>query len=184
MVNEQDLVKRIVGGNRQAFGLLVQRYEKLVFHVVQRVVVDPQDVEDISQEVFVKIHRGLAGFAFEAKLSTWIARIAYLTAINYLKKYRRLPTEPLLPSQPLSADEEATPDQAAIQNDTSAYVHALILQLPEAYRTVLTLYHLEEFSIPEIETITGMPEGTIKSNLYRARKQLKEKLVSHLTNER
>jgi RNA polymerase sigma-70 factor (ECF subfamily) len=184
MMEERELVQRILAGNTNAFGHLVRQYEKLVFYVIRRLVTEQQDVEDICQEVFIKVYKNLSSFAFEAKLSTWIARIAYLTAVNYVKKSERHQTVSMSETLEFTEEGQDDPAQLLVQRDVSTYVNQLIEQLPLPYRTVLTLYHLNEFSCEEIEQITGMPEGTVKSYLFRARKQLKEKLTTYLKNER
>ncbi|MBS1527157.1 MAG: sigma-70 family RNA polymerase sigma factor [Bacteroidetes bacterium] len=183
MFNEKDVVARILSGDMRAFELLVRQYEKLVFYVIHRLVKDQQAAEDICQEVFIKVHKSMFRFNFQSKLSTWIARIAYLTAINYTRKYYREKASAYpddLENYHFTTD---TPEQLLTRKDTANYVEQLILELPERYRTVLTLYHLNEFSGPEIAEITGMPEGTVKSYLFRARKLLKEKLELYLKYE-
>lgn len=183
MFNEKEVVSKVLKGDLKAFDLLVKQYEKLVFHVVNRLVNDKEDKEDICQEVFIKVFKSLAGFAFQSKLSTWIARIAYLTAVNHLKKYKKagITVYPTDISNFHFTNEN--PEQALTKQDTSTYIHRLIEKMPEQYKTVLTLYHLNEFSYQAIEEITGMPEGTVKSYLFRARKLLKEKLEVYLKNE-
>ncbi|MCR8557396.1 sigma-70 family RNA polymerase sigma factor [Mucilaginibacter sp. BJC16-A38] len=183
MLNEKEIVSRIIKGDFRAFELLVKEYERLVFFVINRLVHDVQDKEDICQEVFIKVHKSLPKFKFESKLSTWIARIAYLTAINYLKKYRN----DRQTDYPENIDNyhftDDNPEQVLTRKNASEYLNGLIAQMPLAYRTALTLYHLNEFSCQEIEQITGTPEGTIKSNLFRARKLLKEKIEKDQKNE-
>lgn len=183
MLNEKEVVTRILNGDIRAFELLVKQYEKLVFYVIRRLTKDQHAAEDICQEVFIKVHKSLVRFNFQSKLSTWIARIAYMTAINYVRKYNREKVSEYpdnLDNYHFTTD---TPEQLLTKRDTANYVEALIMQLPEKYRTVLTLYHLNEFSGPEIEVITGMPEGTVKNYLFRARKLLKEKLEVYLKYE-
>jgi RNA polymerase sigma factor (sigma-70 family) len=185
MFNEREAVSNILKGNIKAFEQLVKQYQKLVFYVVNRMVTQTEEIEDICQEVFIKVHKSLHRFEFKSKLSTWIARIAYLTAVDHLKKNQKYQLKD-------SIDDDLsnyhftndTPELLLIQKDTSAYINGLIEQLPLHYRTILTLYHLNEFTCKEIEEITGTPEGTIKSNLYRARKLLKEKLTTDLKRER
>ncbi|QHW01349.1 sigma-70 family RNA polymerase sigma factor [Spirosoma endbachense] len=183
MFDEQEVVLRIQRGDVRAFTVLVNQYERLVFHVVHRLTLDQADAQDICQDVFLKVYNRLNTFAFESKLSTWIARIAYLTAIDYLRKYRKQTTTDLTDTLEQTYFTTETPEQALTQKDVSAYVNNLIAQLPAQYRTVLTLYHLDEFSYPEIEQITGLPEGTVKNYLFRARKLLKDKLDSYLKDE-
>jgi RNA polymerase sigma factor (sigma-70 family) len=183
MFNEKEVISRIISGETTAFTLLVRQYEHLVFHVINRLIDTKEDTEDVCQEVFISVYRGLPGFGFQSRLSTWIARIAYHTAINYLRKHKKAGTT----TSPEYMEQHhftlETPHDATAKKDVSAYIHQLIEQLPEQYKTVLTLYHLNEFSYLEIEEITGMPEGTVKSYLFRARKLLKEKLEVHLKNE-
>jgi RNA polymerase sigma-70 factor (ECF subfamily) len=138
-----------------------------------------EEIEDISQEVFIKVFHHLPAFRFESKLSTWIARIAYHTAVNQLDKQKRRRGD-----RDLSGLENADPGsdgpaEMLDKKDISAGLQRLIKQLPEQYRLVLTLYHFNEFSYEEIVQITGLPEGTVKTHLFRARKMLKEKLETH-----
>ena len=183
MFDEKEVVTGVLNGDTRAFELLVKQYENLVFYVTRRLVKEQNAVEDICQEVFIKVHKSLFRFNFQSKLSTWVARIAYLTAINYIRKYNR----ERLTDYPDDIDHYyftgENPEQLMTKKETANYVEQLILQLPEKYRIVLTLYHLNEFSCAEIEEITGMPEGTVKNYLFRARKLLKEKLQVYLKNE-
>lgn len=180
MFNEREIVSKIVKGNFTAFELLVKQYEKLVFFVINRLVRHVQDKEDICQEVFIKVHQSLHKFQFQSKLSTWIARIAYLTAVDHLKKSKAA----YQADYPENIDDyhftEDSPEAEFIKKDTAAYVNLLIEQMPLQYRTVLTLYHINEFTCPEIEQITGIPAGTVKSYLFRGRKLLKEKIEKDL----
>ncbi|MFI5136302.1 MAG: RNA polymerase sigma factor [Sphingobacteriales bacterium] len=183
MFNEKQVVTKILNGDMGAFESLVKQYERLVYVVVNRLVCEPDDVEDICQEVFIKVYNSLFRFGFQSKLSTWIVRIAYFTAINYIKKYKK----EVLSNYPEDMETyhftNDNPEQILTQKDTAIYIDQLILQLPEKYRTVITLYHLSEFSCEEIGEITGMPEGTIKNYLFRARKLLKEKIEADLKDE-
>lgn len=183
MFNEQEIVTRILKGDTRAFELLVKQYERLVFHVIHRLIREQQDVEDICQEVFIKVHKGLFRFNFESKLSTWIAQVTYFTAINYLKKYNNGRTANYPDDIENYHFTNDNPEQLLTKKEVANYVEELILQLPEVYRTVITLYHLNEFSIEEIGEITGIPEGTIKSYLFRARKLLKEKIEVYLKHD-
>lgn len=174
-MNDRELISQILNGNMNAFTFLVNRYQKLVVHITGRLIQRNDELEDICQEVFLKVYQNLGKYRNECKLSTWIATIAYNTSINYLRKYKK-------------GDEVNPDDSAALRNladyksndfertDLHRYIRDQIELLPVQYRTVLTLFHLDEFSYQEIEQITGMPEGTIKSYLFRAKAILKEKL--------
>lgn len=174
-MNDTELISQILNGNMNAFTFLVNRYQKLVVHITGRLIQRQDELEDVCQDVFMKVYQNLGKYRNECKLSTWIATIAYNTSINYLRKFKK-------------GDEVNPDDSAALRNlkdfdhadyekvDLHRYIRDQIELLPARYRTVLTLFHLEEFSYQEIEQITGMPEGTIKSYLFRAKAILKEKL--------
>jgi RNA polymerase sigma factor (sigma-70 family) len=181
MFDENEIIAQVLKGETRAFEKLVEQYEQLVFYVISRLIKDQDDKEDVCQEVFIKVHKNLGTFKFQSKFSTWIGRIAYLTAINYLKAKK------ISSDYPADLDNfyfsTETPDTLLDKKDSAAYMNKLIGEMPIQYRTVITLYHLNEFSYSEIEEITGMPEGTVKSYLFRARKLLKEKLELHFKNE-
>lgn len=174
-MDDSELISQVLNGNRNAFTFLVTRYQKLVIHISGRLIQRQDELEDVCQDVFLKVYQNLGKYRNECKLSTWIATIAYNTSINYLRKFRK-------------GDEVYPDDSAALRNltdfravnyeqaDLHRYIREQIELLPVHYRTVLTLYHLKEFSYQEIEQITGMPEGTVKSYLFRAKAILKEKL--------
>lgn len=184
-MKDAELVKQILNGNNNAFRFLVAKHQRLVLHVVGRIVQNQEDVEDICQEVFIKVFRKLKRFRGESKLSTWIARIAYNTSISHVRKANR--NECSYDAQPVlvAAENDRALNQKIIERDEAKkYLLEMIEELPENYRIVLTLFHLEEFSYKEIEEITEMPEGTIKSYLSRARKILKEKLEKVVEREK
>lgn len=174
-MNDVELINQVLKGNMNAFSFLVNQHQKLVVHITGRLIQRQDELEDICQEVFMKVYQNLGKYRNECKLSTWIATIAYNTSINYLRKFKK-------------GDEVNPDDSAVLRNltdietsdyeraDLHRYIREQIELLPVNYRTVLTLYHLEEFSYQEIEQITGMPEGTVKSYLFRAKAILKEKL--------
>jgi RNA polymerase sigma-70 factor (ECF subfamily) len=174
-MEDAELINQVLGGNMNAFTFLVNRYQKLVVHITGRLIQRQEEVEDVCQDVFMKVYQHLGKYRNECKLPTWIATIAYNTSINHLRKIKK--------------SLEVNPDDSAVLRNRSDYksddyeradlhrfIHEQIELLPVHYRTVLTLYHLEEFSYQEIEQITGMPEGTVKSYLFRAKALLKEKL--------
>ena len=178
MMTDAELVKQVLNGNQNAGRFLVLNYQKLVYHIVRRVVNTDAGAEDICQDVFLKVFNQLSRFRGESKLSTWIATIAYNTSISYLKK-KKVVKE--LKSDSAGVLELKSPD--FVHHDTkfeTAEIRELLLKMietiPVHYRTLLTLFYLEEFSYQEIETITGLPEGTIKNYLFRARYLLKCKL--------
>ena len=151
--------------------VLIDQNKRLVIHTVARLIDNDQDREELCQDIFVKVFDKLAGFNFEARLSTWIVTIAYRMSINFLKKKKRGFYEEDLEKVSFEAGRS---DSKFEDKDFADFIHQLILQMPDTYRSVLTLFYLDGFSYPEIVEITGMPEGTIKNYLFRARKKLKE----------
>ncbi|MCB2201741.1 sigma-70 family RNA polymerase sigma factor [bacterium] len=185
-MTEQALVDNILSGNRDAFRDFMSQYQSLVAHVVYRMVPNEADRQDVCQDVFVKAYRNLDGFQFEAKLSTWLARIAYNTALNHLEK-RRVDLFDDVTSE--AHQLEDTPavgralDEKVAVSDSARLVRMEIDRLPVLYGTILSLYHLEEMSYREIADVMQLPEGTVKSYLFRARKMLKDRLSSAYAEE-
>lgn len=186
MTHSRSLVERIIAGDIGAFRSFIQQYQRLVSHIVFRMVSNQADREDICQDVFVKVYQNLKDFQFESRLSTWIAKIAYNTSINFLEKRKNLLLGDL-PSQGGSLDgfsaNDILPDESAEKNDLSFRLQAEIEKMPIHFRTILTLYHLDEMSYDEISEIMQLPEGTVKSYLFRARRLLKERLISKYKKE-
>jgi RNA polymerase sigma-70 factor (ECF subfamily) len=177
-MNDAELVQQVLAGNNNAFRYLVAKHQRLVVHVVGRVVQQQDELEDICQEVFIKVYRKLKRFRGDSKLSTWIAKIAYNTSISHVRKKNRK-GEVSFDEEPgliLQRNDLVLNEKSYENEQVKKYLLSAIEKLPVHYRTVLTLFHLEEFSYKEIEEITEMPEGTIKSYLSRARKILKKEL--------
>ncbi len=179
MTDDATLVSLVRKGNAVAFRQLVQLHERLVFHMVHRIVNHPEDCEDICQEVFMRVFQKIHLFNFQSKLSTWIATIAYRTALNHTRKENKHQIAPLEDAIPVPSQEQSALELLD-KKTTYRFIHEQIAELPIHYRTILTLYHLEEMSLQEIQETTDMPLGTVKNYLFRARKLLKEKLEPQL----
>ncbi|MFQ5864597.1 MAG: RNA polymerase sigma factor [bacterium] len=160
---------------------MIEKYQRLVSHIVFRMVSNESDREDVCQDVFIKVYQNLATFQFESKISTWVAKIAYNTSINYLKK-KKVPLFDDCFSESQSIDGHlgnvTSPEEFAEDSDLAQRLQNEINKLPVHFRTILTLYHLDEMSYAEIVEIMGLPQGTVKSYLFRARKLLKNRLIS------
>lgn len=181
MTENRSEIDRILDGNKKAFESFIMRYQRLVSHIVFRMTNNKADREDICQEVFLTIHRNLAGFRFESKVSTWVAKVAYNRTLNFLEK-KKVPLFDDLYEEGQTLDSVAgdtvRPDEYAETQDISVRLRNEIAQMPVPFRTIITLYHLDEMTYKEIADIMNMPEGTVKSYLFRARKLLKERLVA------
>ncbi|WP_166670763.1 RNA polymerase sigma factor [Olivibacter sp. XZL3] len=179
MYPDHELIAKINAGNLHAFRLLVSMHERLVQGMVRQIVKDEDDQKDVCQDVFIKVYKNLKYFKQESKLSTWIAQIAYTTSLDFLKKTKKqqdLTDETRLNEHCLVA--EGGPEQELNSKEMRTFVLKTIDMLPPAYKLVVNLFHIEEYSYQEIGQITGLSEGTIKSHLFRARKLLKDKLMA------
>lgn len=160
---------------------MIEKYQRLVSHIVFGMISNESDREDVCQDVFIKLYQNLSHFQFQSKISTWIAKIAYNTCINHLTK-KKVPLFDDCSTGRQSIDDylsnRTSPEQFAEDSDLAQRLQNEISRLPIRFRTILTLYHLDEMSYTEIAEILGLPEGTVKSYLFRARKLLKERLLS------
>ncbi len=172
---DKNLVKRVLNGDTPAFTTIIKNTEVLVTQIVFKMI-QPNDRKDLAQDIYLKVYKNLAGFKFHSKLSTWIAQVAYNTCFDYLRKKKVL--------LPANFEEEhelntASSDEVILsiqQKELSAILKLAIEKLSPIYQTLITLYHQQEMSYAEITEITSLPEGTVKSYLFRARKELKNKL--------
>lgn len=169
-------VRQALAGDEAAFAAIVRRHERLVWHIVQRLVRDTEDARELCQETFLRVHRRLHQFRGESSLRSWIGSVAWSIALRHLERRRVRLVEAvgdddatLVDSMPDPFDLEAAFAAAQLRER----LHAAIESLAPLPRTLLTLYHLEELPIAEIEDITGVPAGTIKSHLSRARLKLR-----------
>ncbi|MFP4093915.1 MAG: RNA polymerase sigma factor [Cyclobacteriaceae bacterium] len=183
MNEDQNLIDRIKRGEQQAFTEFVSKHQKLVFHIVSRLIDRPEDREDLCQEVFIKVFRKIHEFRFESKLSTWVASIAYRMSVNDLKKHKKYQETDLEKVALVHENHELPADRYIDRQQLHRHIHQMIQQLPLHYRSILTLYHLEEMPYHEIAQVSGKPEGTVKNYLFRARKLLKEMLEKHYIKE-
>lgn len=191
MEAERELVRRVLAGDRNAFRDLVAQYQRLVAHLVFRVVRDREDAAELCQDVFARVHRKLDQWGGEAKLGTWIGRIAYRVCLNHLEK-RRLPLHEESGAEPgsgagLTLDEVPSGAPSALDalaaGELRSLVRAQVDTLPAVQRSVVTLFHLEGMSVGEVAQVMELPEGTVKSHLFRARKTLKDGLLARYATE-
>ena len=168
--SDEMLVAEVLSGRQEAFVNLVEQYQGLVSHLVFRIVQDRSDQEEVCQDVFVKVHKQLKTFQFRSKLSTWISRIAYNTAISHINK-RRLPT---VEYDLEEIAQESGPVEEMGGEQLKTFIHEKMKMLTTVEKSVLTLYHLQEMLVSDIAQVMQRPEGTIKSDLYRARNKLKK----------
>ena len=180
-LSDKVIVTNILNGKIQDFAVVIKNTEKLVTQIVRKMAANEDDQKDFVQDIYLKAYQNLSSFQFKSKLSTWIANIAYNTTINYLQK-KKVPIigiEASIESKFLITEN---PEFVAIKTETLEILNLEIDKLPPLYKTLITLYHLEELTNKEIAEITNLPEGTIKSYLSRARKILKDNINHHYKN--
>jgi len=172
VVDDQALIAATLAGRGEAFGELVTRYERAVYHLAVRTLHDRTEAEDATQEAFLKAYRALGSFRPGAKFSTWIFTICYRGCCDRLARRKRFSGDEL----PDRADPTAGPELLAERSDEAARLRAAIDALPEKYRAVITLYHLQGKQYEEIATVLNLPLGTVKTHLFRAKEQLRKVL--------
>lgn len=173
------LVKKAIGGNESAYTKLVDKYERALFFHILKMIKDREQVEDLVQETFVKAFDNLNTYSTNYAFSTWLYRIATNHTIDYLRK-KKLKT--LSIDEPMKTkdgemgmqlpDESASTDRNIIRKQRQKIVRNAIEELPEKYRKVIQLRHMEEKSYQEIADVLDLPLGTVKAHIFRARELL------------
>ncbi|MGL5949705.1 MAG: RNA polymerase sigma factor RpoE [Aeromonas sp.] len=186
---DEQLVERVQRGDKQAYNLLVSKYQHKVANLVSRYVQHPGDVPDITQEAFIKAYRALASFRGESAFYTWLYRIAVNTAKNYLSARDCRPPASDIEAQDAefytgaeAMHETSTPENLAMGEEIKQVVFSTIEQLPEDLRTAISLRELEGLSYEEIAVIMACPVGTVRSRIFRAREAIDKKLQPLLIN--
>ena len=189
---EAALVAELRSGSEEAFAWLIAHYHQPIFSLLARTVRNQADAADLTQEVFVKVFRGIHGFHGESSLRTWIYRIALREASNQRRWWTRhqqheIPIEqemgegdngrPVLLKDTL-VDPAESPYDAALHEENRAYVERALRQVPEPFRVALILRDIEGFSYEEVAAMQGVNLGTVKSRLVRGRAFLKMLLAA------
>ncbi len=175
--NDKSLIERILAGDTDAFEGIIYDYGRLVKHIVYRMIPNISDREDICQDILIKVYQNLSSFRSDSKLSTWIGRIATNRCLDHLgKKSLPLADEAFDKATESAVDIQKTPDDKTEMAEISDLLKNEIDKLPTVYKTIITLYHLDENNYAEIGKILKMPAGTVKSYLFRARKMLRQQL--------
>ncbi|QZT37060.1 RNA polymerase sigma factor [Halosquirtibacter xylanolyticus] len=174
-MDDKTLVIQIKRGNGHAFEFLVNKYQKLVFHMIWKMGVHASDVEDVAQDIFIKIYQQIGTFREASKLSTWIASVAWRYSVDFMRKRHVYFVE---------YDEVSNENESHFAEDNffsrleteekREVISNAIALIPPKYQGLMNLFYTEEFTYEEIVDITGIPLGSVKSNLNRARAKVKE----------
>lgn len=181
---DQQLVERVQRGDKHAFELLVAKYQRRLARLISRFVRDAGEVEDVTQEAFIKAYRALPTFRGESAFYTWLYRIGINTAKNYLLALkRRAPTSTQFDVDEAEGFEEAgllqevsTPENVLMSKQVVDVVNSSLQKLPDDLRTALTLREIEGLSYEEIADVMNCPIGTVRSRIFRAREAIAENL--------
>ncbi len=181
---DQELVERAQRGDKRAFELLVTKYQRKLARLLSRMVRDPAEIEDITQESFIKAYRALPQFRGESAFYTWLYRIAVNTAKNYLvSRGRKAPTSTGFDAEEAEGFDDAgllrdiaTPEAELQTKQIAEAVNKAVEALPEELRTAITLREIEGLSYEEISQMMDCPIGTVRSRIFRAREAIAEKI--------
>ena len=180
---DQKLIHAARNGDQKAFEALLKKYRNLVYHVMIKMVRNPQEAEDLTQEAFIKAFNALASFNEEFAFSTWLMKIATNNCIDFLRK-RKLKTYSI--DEPIQykdervkievQDHDPTPEKILLSEERSKRIDEAIHSLPPRYRHVIVLRHKEEKSYEDIAEILKLPLGTVKARIFRAREMLNKRI--------
>jgi len=181
---DQELVARAQRGDKRAFELLVEKYQRKLARLLSRLIRDPAEVEDVTQEAFIKAYRALPAFRGDSAFYTWLYRIGVNTAKNYLMALgRRAPTSTEVEAETAEGFEEGdqlrdinTPESLLLSKEIGETVNATMQSLPEELRTAIQLREIEGMSYEDIARIMDCPIGTVRSRIFRAREAIAGRL--------
>lgn len=180
---DQELVERVQRGDKKAFDILVLKYQHKIIKLISRYVRDPNEVQDVAQEAFIKAYRALARFRGESAFYTWLYRIAINTAKNHLVAMGRRPPatdvdaeEALLYEGDSMLKDKESPEHLALKDEIEKTIFAAIDELPEDLRTAITLREMEGLSYEDIALAMDCPIGTVRSRIFRAREAIDKRL--------
>jgi RNA polymerase sigma-70 factor (ECF subfamily) len=172
---EQQIIQAVLAGDSGQFEALVHAYEKTVYNLALRMLGDPQDALDASQETFFRAYRALASFRGDSKFSVWLYRLASNVCLDMLRKRSQAQVVSLSDEEgdelPIP-DTSLSPEAALEKKELRRMVHQGLEQLDPVFRQALVLREINGLSYDEIATVTGLEPGTVKSRIFRARKKL------------
>jgi len=181
-LTDVELIEKAIGGREDGFEELVRRYQRPITGYVYRMLNNYDAALDVTQEVFIKVYNSLARYSSEYKFSTWLYRIAHNAAIDFMRRnsvnQQSIEAENADGTYQLQIESpRPTPEQEREQSEWRAEIEAVIKCLPAIYRELIFLRHTQDLSYDEIAEVTGLPLGTVKNRLFRAREIMREMFV-------
>ena len=183
VLQDEAIIRLVLDGHIEAYASLVDRYKNLIFDLCYKYTYDYSDAQDLSQETFLKVYRKLDGFRFSSSFSTWLYRIGTNTCIDWTRKNKNKKDVTSMDDaeyMDLIPSQAPIPEEEVLDREKREFVRDVVESLPEKYRTVIILYNYKDLSCSEISDILGVPQKTVETRLYRAKKLLKEKLLKPL----
>lgn len=190
-LTENEIIQQLKNGDYTNYDKIVESYKNRVFGMAYKFTNDYDETQDLAQEVFLKIYRQIKNFRGESKLSTWIYRISINTCLDWKKKKERLKSinfsnmvsEENKEQNIDLPDTNLMPDEKLIKDEHQKEIHDMIYELSDKYKTVLIMYHFNEMTYQEISKALDIPERTVETRLYRARRMLKERISKTCVRE-
>ncbi len=183
-IKESELIRKAAKGDPNAFEFLMLQYQTQVYNLCYRILGNPDDAADMTQETFLKAWRSLDGFHMEASLSTWLYRLANNSCLDLLRSKKRKPTISIVGEDENGeesifdpVDPSPQPDEVLIQKEENLLLQKALLSLDEQQRAILTLRVVNDMSYEDISRVLQIKEGTVKSRLARARETLRKKVL-------
>jgi RNA polymerase sigma-70 factor (ECF subfamily) len=177
-----ELVQTAVAGREASFEELVRRYQRPIAAYVYRMVGDYDAALDLTQEVFIKVYNSLSRYRAEFKFSTWIYKIAHNSAIDHLRRHA-VREQAMTTSvdgerrEVMIESRRLTPEQESERKERRSEIESVVQLLPASYRELIVLRHSHDLSYDEMAEVTGLPLGTVKNRLFRAREAMRDLLV-------
>jgi len=183
-----DIIQKVVGGEVRAYRVLVDRYQDRALTLASRILRNRQEAEELVQDAFVRAYRNLRNYRGDAKFGTWFYRIVYNLCLTALRDRRHVPervdyNEELHAGIPLEQVARISLAEGIEARDIHEIVATELMNLPIAYRAVMTMFYVEDLSYEEVADALGAPLGTVKTNLFRGRKVLRNKVKALLEKE-
>jgi RNA polymerase sigma-70 factor (ECF subfamily) len=182
LIADCELVTRAISGREDGFEELVRRYQRPIASYVYRMVGDYDAALDLTQEVFIKVYGSLRRYRSEYKFSTWIYKIAHNAAVDHLRRHSMREQSLVAEADGTSFDipvasGKPSPEQESEKRERRAEIEEVDRHLPSAYRELVLLRHSHDLSYDEIAEVTGLPLGTVKNRLFRAREAMRQQFV-------
>jgi RNA polymerase sigma-70 factor (ECF subfamily) len=181
---DQPLLDEIRAGNSHRFGALVDRHKDRALTLAVRLVGNKEEAEELVQDSFIRAYRNLVDFRGDSRFGTWFYRILYNLCMTKVTRKTNVAMVPWIEVPDLGAPEEETDSLREIeQREMQSILREEIRRLPEAFAAAITLFYVQEMTYDEIAAVTGLPLGTVKTNLFRGRQALRQRMVKRVGEE-